>query len=207
MIAGQPRSRFNPHPTSEYLATVDALRRLGPEVARDAFADAIHDEGEFFAASSGWRVGKLSEHNVGRLLAGIPETLLLMTEPRNTNHLNMNVEWQRKLFEQCRREEAARRRKDIIERIANRNGWMDHGGLFNHDGEPIAIVGHPYDLRAEHMAEILMISAMWGLEAHVSGSSWYYPGWTSRVLLYKSEPIASPSAAPEPAPVAAEVSG
>lgn len=57
----------------------------------------------------------------------------------------------------------------------------DHVELWSSD-EGMRYVSHPYDLDFETLKEMVHVADEHGLEFSVSGTSWYYPGRTMRVL-------------------------
>lgn len=66
--------------------------------------------------------------------------------------------------------------------------FNDHESLWNRDGQPVVYVYHPYlSLTSENLAKIEQYAKETGLFARVTEHSWYFPGSTVQVELWRSE--------------------
>jgi|GEM_PF-5559304 len=188
MMAG--RIRFNSNPSSPYLKALEAVQQLaeleGISKVHDLFGDVWHEHGaESYLEDQGVRKTDHSSHHVAKLLAGVPEQLVEANILKITERFPELLErWPRKVRSEAKRS-AARDRQEIIGRIAAGSGWADHVEVFSKDRQTFSIVGHPYDLHLDDLQEIVALCTAWNLDVHISGASWYYPGWTSKVEIYR----------------------
>ncbi len=63
----------------------------------------------------------------------------------------------------------------------------DHVELWSGD-DGLSYVSHPYNLSYETVCEMVRFANQNGLEFNLSGTSWYYPGKTLRVVWRRRDP-------------------
>lgn len=75
-------------------------------------------------------------------------------------------------------------------------GVMDHGTLWNYDGEPYCLVGQPYEVSWAGLQELVDFCRAHNLVAMIDGSgSWHAPGRTVRVRIERAGKTAVPAPA------------
>lgn len=62
--------------------------------------------------------------------------------------------------------------------------WLDHWGATTWGNHP-AFVAEPYQLWTRDLQSIEQFADRCGIAWHVTPNSWWYPGWTLRVLFYE----------------------
>lgn len=66
--------------------------------------------------------------------------------------------------------------------------FNDHPSLWNRDGRPVVYVYHPYlALTSANLAKIETYAADMGMTVNVTEHSWYFPGGTVQVELWRDE--------------------
>lgn len=68
-----------------------------------------------------------------------------------------------------------------------RSGWDDHREVWNRDGKPACYSAQPYDLTQADRDNLETLARIHGLrvEIHPPVASWYYPGQTWLVLVWR----------------------
>jgi hypothetical protein len=64
--------------------------------------------------------------------------------------------------------------------------WLDHWGSTNHRGRT-AFVTEPYNGTPDVLEAAARFAERLGIKWHVCANSWWYPGWTVRILFYEPE--------------------
>ena len=91
------------------------------------------------------------------------------------------------------RESDAGQNLDFLDRKRSYDGkgyphWLDHISFWNKGGKPYAVVGQPYSLSGEDMADILKNCNERGLEFCLkTWPAWHYPGHVLFIEFRKKE--------------------
>ena len=188
-----PTTRFTTQPTALYLAAVEAMKALaeseGTGRATAAFADATADDGRDFTESSGLREIRHSAHNAAKLIGPTTDAQVERHRERIVSERGEPLKWQRG-YRAYARAEADSRRDEAIRRLTYTMSWLDHGSMYGRAGRCLAVIGHPYHLGTEDLRQMVEIADEWDLNLRVDGASWYYPGSTARVMVFRKDAFA-----------------